>query len=209
MLFCASFFNISYRHQRVTRILGRIKMWVATVDIMKAFYCIESQYISFFRRLYADQKGTPKQGDPLSRLLFNTVLQMVLKDDATRWQKKNGMGICVGDSESDCLTDLCFADDALLFSTSQVQLQTMMCDFKQSTERVGLKIHRTRRKFSATKVQTEEKKWRSTTLKLRHYLRARARNILDKQLRFSIRKLQRSKIESEPPGLRTAGTNKS
>ena len=50
------------------------------------------------------------------------------------------MGICFGDSESDCLTYLRFADDVLLFSASLVQLQKMMCDFKQSTERVGLKI---------------------------------------------------------------------
>ena len=42
---------------------------------------------------------------------------------------------------TDCVTNLCFGDDALLFSTSLVQLQKMMCDFKQSTESVGFKIH--------------------------------------------------------------------
>ena len=90
--------------------------------------------------MFEISKGT-KQGDPLSSLIFNTALQMTLKDDVTRWQKIKGVGICLGDSESDCLTNLCFADDVLLFSTSLVQLQKMMCDFKQSTERVGLKIH--------------------------------------------------------------------
>ena len=85
-------------------------------------------------------KGT-KQGDPLSSLLFNTVLQMALKDDVTRWQKAKGTGICSGDSECDCLTNLRFTDVVLLFATSLEQLQTMMCDFKQSTVRVGLKIH--------------------------------------------------------------------
>ena len=88
-----------------------------------------------------EMKRRTKHGDPLSILLFNIVLQMALKDDVTRWQKTKGMGICLGDSESDCFTNLRFADDVLLFSTSQVQLQKMMCDFKQSTERVGLKIH--------------------------------------------------------------------
>ena len=63
-----------------------------------------------------------KQCDLLSSLLFNTVLQIALKDDLTRWQKTQGMGICLGDSESNCLTRLRFADDVLLFSTSQVQL---------------------------------------------------------------------------------------
>ena len=43
------------------------------------------------------------------------------------------MGIRLGDSQADCLTNLRFADDVLLFSTK-------MCDFKISTERIGLKI---------------------------------------------------------------------
>ena len=51
------------------------------------------------------------------------------------------MCICLGDSESDCLTKLRFADDVLFFSTSLEQLQRVMCDFKRSTEKVGLKIH--------------------------------------------------------------------
>ena len=57
------------------------------------------------------------------------------------WQKSKDMGIRLGDYESDCLTNLRFADDVLLFSTSLVQLQKMMCDIKHSTETVGLKIH--------------------------------------------------------------------
>ena len=150
-------------------------MWVATVDFMKAFDSIshsslwntleqcgtESQYVSLFKRLYAQQKATvltdkesdvfetkrrTKQGDLLSSLLFNTVLQVALKDDLARWQKR-GMGICFGDSESDCLTNLRFADDVLLFFTSLEQLQRMMCDFKRSTEWVGLKIHLERTKI--------------------------------------------------------------
>ena len=90
------------------------------------------------RRLFEEQKGTvltekesdifeikrrTKQGDPLSSSLFNNVLQMALKDDVTRWQKTKGIGMYLGDSESDCFTNLRFAGDVLLFSTSQVQLQ--------------------------------------------------------------------------------------
>ena len=66
---------------------------------------------------------------------------MALKDDVEGWQKSKDMGIRLGDYESDCLTNLRFADDVLLFSTSLVQLQKMMCDIKHSTETVGLKIH--------------------------------------------------------------------
>ena len=54
--------------------------------------------------------------------------------------KTKGMGIRLGVSLSDCFTNKCFADDVLLFSVSLVQLQKMMCDFKQSTESGGLDI---------------------------------------------------------------------
>ena len=84
--------------------------------------------------MFEIKKGT-KQGDPLSSLLFNMVLQKALEDDIPRWQKKNGMGICSGDSHHDCLTNLQFADDVLLFASTKEQLQKMLCDFKHSTER--------------------------------------------------------------------------
>ena len=41
----------------------------------------------------------------------------------------------------DCLTNLRFADDVLLFSTSLGKLREMLCDVKTSTEAVGLGIH--------------------------------------------------------------------
>ena len=109
-------------------------------------YGIDSHYICLLRKLHAEQKGPvstdnesymfetkkrTKQSDPLSTLLFNTVFQMALKDDVERWQKIKNMGFYV--HESDCITNLRFADDVLLFFTSLVQLQKMMCDFKQST----------------------------------------------------------------------------
>ena len=82
----------------------RIKMWTATVDFTKAFDSIshnsiwealkscnvEHEYISLLRKIYKDQKASvqtdeesesfdiqkgSKQGDPMSSLLFNTVLQ--------------------------------------------------------------------------------------------------------------------------------------
>ena len=104
-------------------------MWIATVDFAKAFdtmrhkalwtalaqFGIEPQYISL-----------------LKSLLLNTVLQAALEDDLTRWREK-GMGISLG--------DLRFADKVLLVSASLEQLTSIMCDFKKSTESVGLEIH--------------------------------------------------------------------
>ena len=145
-------------------------MWTATVDFMKAFVSISHKsiwdalkscnidhgYISLLKKIYKNQKASvqtdeesnifdirkgTKQGDPLSSLLFNTVLQYSLKDEIQRWQKRKGMGIYLSDHDRDCLTNLRFADDVLLFATSKEQIRNMLCEFKKSTEKVGLRIH--------------------------------------------------------------------
>ena len=69
---------------------------------------VDHEYVSLLRKIYRDQKASvqtdeeseifdiqigSKQGDPMSSLLFNTVLQYSLKDVIQRWQKKKGMGI--------------------------------------------------------------------------------------------------------------------
>ena len=107
------------------------------------------------QRLYSHQEGTvltdkesdifpikrgTKQGDPLSSLLFNTVLQYSLEKDLKRWQEKQ-KGIRLSDKTEDSLTNLRFADDVLLFSTSLERLREMLCEFKSSTEAEGLGIH--------------------------------------------------------------------
>ena len=51
------------------------------------------------------------------------------------------MGIYLSDNDHDCLTNMRFADDVLLFATSKEQLQKILCEFKRSTEKVGLRIH--------------------------------------------------------------------
>ena len=147
-----------------------IKIWTATMDFTKAFDSIthksiwkalkscgiKHDNISLLKKIYRDQKASvqtdeesnlfvikkgTKQGDPLSSLLFNTILQNSLKDDIQRWQKKKGMGIYLSDHDHDCFTNLRFADDVLLFATSKEQPQKMLCDFKKSTEKVGLRVH--------------------------------------------------------------------
>ena len=77
----------------------------------------------------------------MSSLLFNTVLQYSLKEEIKCWQKKKGMEIYLSDHDHDCLTNLRFADDVMLFATSKEQTRKMMCDFKKATEKVGLRIH--------------------------------------------------------------------
>ena len=117
---------------------------------------VDHDYVSLPRKIYRDQKASvqtveeseifdiqkgSKQGDPMSSLLFNTVLQYSLKDEIQRWQKKKGMGIHLSDHDHDYLTNLRFADDVMLFATSKEQLRKMLCEFKKATEKVGIRIH--------------------------------------------------------------------
>ena len=52
------------------------------------------------------------------------------------------MGIYLSDNDHDCLTNTRFADDVLLFASSKEQTSSkMLCEFKKSTEKVGLRIH--------------------------------------------------------------------
>ena len=70
------------------------------------------------------------------------------------------MGIYLSDQERDCLTNLRFADDVMLFETSKEQIRNMMCEFKKATEKVGLRIHPDKTKISATRatlIQTQKR----------------------------------------------------
>ena len=151
-------------------------LWTALAQ-----FGIEPHHISLLKRLYADQKATvltdkesdvfeikkgSKQGDPLSRLLFNTVLQAALKDGLERWREKD-MGISLGDQQADCLSNLRFADDVTLFSTSLEQLRSMMCDFKKSRESVGLKIHPEKTKILSNQGSNRKKEVKIDNMKER------------------------------------------
>ena len=80
-----------------------------------------------------------------------------MESDLKRWQEKQ-KGIRLSDKTEDCLTNLRFADDVLLFSTSLEKLQEMLCEFKTSTEAVGLGIHpdKTKNLSNQNKVKAKE-----------------------------------------------------
>ena len=52
------------------------------------------------------------------------------------------MGIYFSDNDHDCLTNLRFADEVLLFASSKEQLPKMLYEFKKTAEKVGLRIQK-------------------------------------------------------------------
>ena len=123
-----------------------VPLYLSTIDFTKAFdsikhssiwkslrhYGVKPADVRLLQRLYSQQEGSvltdkesrgfsikkgTKQGDPLSSLLFNTVLQYSLEENLKSWQD-NKKGIRLSDATEDCLTNLRFEDDVLLFSTS-------------------------------------------------------------------------------------------
>ena len=97
--------------------------------------------------------------------------------------------------EADCLTSLRFADDVLLFATSMEQLQKMLCELKQSTEKVGLKIYLGKTKGpQRPNVKRKIEKCRLTTSQSGYYPRKKAQNIWDNQLHSSSKRQKKSRI---------------
>ena len=81
-----------------------------------------------------------KQGDPLSSLLFNAVLQDIVDEVRPRWVKLSH-GLFVGPGPEHLLSILRFADDCLLLAPSAVKLERMTEAFAIAAKKRGLEIH--------------------------------------------------------------------
>ena len=151
-----------------------LNTWVAAIDFKKAFDTIQQEYlwealkeqhvplgyIRILRKLYAGQsaqvrtdvlsrnfelhRGT-KQGDPLSSLLFNALLERVMAKVKPRFvEKKYGvqMGSGFTNSQNETrLTNLRFADDVLVIGRSLKQVAEMLMLLKAETGKCGLELH--------------------------------------------------------------------
>ena len=146
-----------------------VPLWVATLDFKKAFDSIHHKsileslaahgvaptYVDLIKRLYEGQsakvwcecfsrefkirKGT-KQGDPISSLLFNSVLEEVMRKVKLKWKSKN-YGIRLGYTTTSTLTNLRFADDIVLTARSLPQIKQMLADVVEQSAEVGLELH--------------------------------------------------------------------
>ena len=158
-----------------------VPLYISTIDFTKAFdrikhsalwnslhyYGVKPAYVRLRQRLHSQQEGTvltdeesdkfpikrgTKQGDPLFSLLFNTVLQFLLENDLKRWQEKQ-KGIKLSDKKEDCLTNLRFADDVLLFSRRWRNCEKFYVISRLVRKQWVLESTQTRRKYSVTKTK--------------------------------------------------------
>jgi hypothetical protein len=90
-------------------------------------------------RAFPIQKGT-KQGDPISPLIFNSVLEEVMRETKSRWAR-NKFGLQLGHERESTLTNFRFADDIILIGRSLPQIKKMIADVSEVGGRVGLQLH--------------------------------------------------------------------
>ena len=147
----------------------QIPIWFAAIDFQKAFDSVEHQavwnalarqhvpvaYIQLLQKLYSEQsacvrtdvesrrftitRGT-KQGDPLSSLLFNALLEDLMRAVKPEWERKK-YGMILGYTKLSQLTNLRFADDVLLIGGAQLQIKKMLGDVRRVAGEVGLLLH--------------------------------------------------------------------
>jgi hypothetical protein len=117
---------------------------------MKAYVCLGPGADS---RQFEVQRGV-RQGDPLSSLLFNLVLEQVLAEVSVVWRRR-GYGTNVGeDVRGKRLTHIAFADDMTVIARSWTSLRKMLISLKQALALRGLSLHP-----SKCKAQTNLDDW--------------------------------------------------
>ena len=89
-------------------------------------------------RKFSIERGT-KQGDPISPILFNAVLEKVMRELKAKWTQE-GKGVKFN-SGMKFLQHLRFADDLLLIATSKKHVQSMLEDLSVASGKVGLVLH--------------------------------------------------------------------
>ena len=146
-----------------------LPLWIATLDFRKAFDSISHDsiwrslsaqgipdaYVHTICKLYQGQRATvkcgstsrkfgigkgTKQGDPISPVIFNAVLEQIMRPVKEKWLSK-GWGQQLGYGQDCVLTNLRFADDILLVGRSLYQIKQMLADVRREGAKVGLELH--------------------------------------------------------------------
>ena len=96
------------------------------------------------------------------------------------------------DASPDCTDE---TKIVLLFSTSLEKLREMLCDFKFSTEAVGLGIHRDKTKILSDQDKVKAEEITVNNIKIEVLKKETVLDILDKKSRSRSRKQKKSKTD--------------
>ena len=150
-----------------------LPLWLVAVDFRKAFDTVShtglwlallqqgvpSTYIRVLIKIYSGQSGKVqgdrlskpfdiqrgvRQGDPISPLLFNAVLEKIMREVAQSWHTKR-WGVKPRGRRR--LLNLRFADDLLLVGASLHQAKSMLRDLIAKAREYGLEVHETKTKI--------------------------------------------------------------
>jgi len=147
----------------------RSELWMAALDFKKAFDTVRHStiwkalseqhvpggYVQLLRKLYAEQQGSvqtdatsklfkiergTKQGDPMSPIIFNAVLEHIIRPLKKKWAKEK-RGVDLQHPTGTRLSNLRFADDLLLTAPSLPDLTAMLADLIPAAAACGLEMH--------------------------------------------------------------------
>ena len=154
---------------------------IAFVDVAKAFDSVShesiavaarrlgvsSHFIEYIRNLYASgttclrvgakQSGPlpvrrgVRQGDPMSPILFNLVMDLVLAN------LDPGLGVRL--TANTKVNHLAFADDVVLVAETRMGLQALARQFESGLEKKGLRVNPTKSATLSVFASGKRKKW--------------------------------------------------
>ena len=124
---------------------------------------MDPEYVKLLERLYKHQYGNVglhqfpitrgvRQGDILSALLFNAVLEHAMQ----KWKRKlRSHGFCLHpDNEHERLTNVRYADDILLFGKSISEVVIMLELLVEVLQDYGLSLNEQKRNYFQRRHQT-------------------------------------------------------
>ena len=94
-----------------------------------------------------------RQGDPISPMLFNAVIDMVVSDI------DRSIGVTGGDKSAVKCNYIAFADDLLLLSSTDVGMKVMLQQLGISMAKVGLTMNPAKCASIRTEVITRKRQW--------------------------------------------------